>query len=258
MKHHFIDHYWDIESPIHRLDPRIKIILSFALLIAVVVTPNGRFFDYLFFAPLIIILLFISKLPARSIFKRIFIILPLVIIIGASLPFISPGKPIFTFHFFTEITVTDVGLQNFASVITKAVMAILIMTLLTSTTRFRDLIEGLQKLKCPMIFTSILGFMYRYIFLFIDEAERLNVGRTSRSFGRRPLLAMKGFGWMISSLFLRSFERGERIYHTMCARGFDGTYRTLTEMKIRPAEISISAITIIIIVTIKIAGHFYG
>lgn len=258
MKHHFIDHYWEIKSPIQKLDPRIKLIISFLLLLSIVITPNGRFLDHLIFLPLLIFLFYISKVPASCIIKRILFILPMVVIIAASLPFISPGKPIITFHFIKNLTLTDTGIANFSSVIIKAVSAIFIMTLLTATTRFRDLISGMQKLKVPALFTSILGFMYRYIFLFIDEIEHLNIGRQSRSFGKKPLLALKGFGWMISSLFLRSFERAERIYHTMCARGFEGTYKTMTEMKIKPIEVVISSISLSFIIIIKLVGHYYG
>lgn len=258
MRHHFLDHYWVLESPIHKLDPRIKIIAAFLALVAVVITPNGRFLDHIFFIPLLIALLYIARLPLGSILRRMAVILPLAIIIAASLPFISPGRPIITFEFFIPLTITDTGLANFASVVIKAVSAIWIMTLLTATTRFRDLVAGMQKLKLPTIFTSILGFMYRYIFLFIDEAEHLSIGRHSRSFGHRPLLAMKGFGWMLSSLFIRSFERGERIYEAMCARGFQGTFATLTEMKIGATDVVLCTGFMAIIITIKLIGHLYG
>jgi cobalt/nickel transport system permease protein len=242
MKHHFLDHHWKIESPIHKFDPRIKIIISFLLLFAVVLTPNGRFTDYIFFVPMILALLYISKLPIISILKRMAVALPIVVIIAISLPFLAKNR--------------IEGIENFISVIIKAISAIWIMTLLTATTRFRDLVAGMQKLHFPTIFTSIMGFMYRYIFLLIDEAEHLNIGRRSRSFGNKSYLAMKGFGWMISSLFIRSFERGERIYHTMCSRGYSGEYKTMTEMKITTKEVGICAMSIGLIVVIKIIAKY--
>lgn len=258
MHHHFLDHYWNLESPIHRLDPRVKLIAALCALVAVVVTPNGRFLDYFFFIPLLAALLAISGLPLRSIIKRMAVILPLVVIIAASLPFISPGEPIFTFKFFVSLTITDTGLKNFISVIIKATCAVSIMTLLTATTKFRDLVSAMQKLKFPIIFTSILGFVYRYIFLFIDKAEHLSIGRQARSFGNRPVLAIKGFGWMMLSLLLQSFERGERVYEAMCARGFTGSFMTMTEMKIKTGDLAFFAGFVIVIVAIKIAGMLYG
>lgn len=258
MKHHFIDHYWDLDSPIHKLDPRVKIICAFLTLFAIVITPNGRFLDHLLFLPLLFLLYYFSNLPLLSLIKRILVILPFTIIIAASLPFISPGEPLITFHFYKPITITDTGVANFTSVVIKSLSAIIIMTLLTATTRFRDLIAAMQKLRFPIIFTSILGFIYRYIFLFIDEIEHLNIGRRSRSFGRRPKIEMKGFGWMISSLFIRSFERAERIYHTMCARGFNGTFKTMTEMKITVRDITVAIISLCIVTTIKLMGLYYG
>lgn len=258
MKHHFIDYYWELDSPIHRMDPRMKILLSVLILLAIVITPNGRFFDHLLFLPLLILLYYISNIPILSLVKRLALTLPLVMLIGISLPFVSPGNPLITFHFHWPITITDTGVANFTSVVIKALSAIIVMTLLTATTRFRDLIAGMQKLRFPTLFTSILGFMYRYLFLFIDEIEHLNIGRQSRSFGKRPKIAMKGFGWMISSLFLRSFERAERIYHAMCARGFNGTYKTMTELKVKSNDILICLISVVVILTIKFIGHYYG
>lgn len=255
MRHHFIDYHSGIPSPIRSLDPRVKIIISFAALVAVVATPNGRFADYCFFAPAIIALICASKIPPAFIMKRMLTLLPLVAIIAASLPFISPGKPIASFKIIIPLSITDAGLINFVSVIIKAALAIWIMTLLISTTEFRDLLSGMQKLKIPSIFISILGFMYRYIFLFIDEAERLSCGRRARSFGRRPLLEVKGFAWMISSLFIRSFERAERVYHAMCSRGFAGSFMTTAEMKIKARDIAACAASIGVIIAIKIAGY---
>lgn len=258
MKHHFIDYYSEIESPIQRLDPRIKIIAAFFLLFAVVITPNGRFLDYLIISPVIILIILFSRLPLKLFLKRIAIITPLVALIGASMPFMTPGKTVFSIHFLIQLNATDSGISNFFSVIIKAVLAVIIMTLLTAATNFRDLIAGMQKLKFPVIFTSIISFIYRYIFLFVDEIERMNIGRRARSFGRRPALAMKGFGWMISSLFLRSFERADRVYHSMCARGFDGNYQTITEFSLKRSEIFFCVIFLIFITLIKLIGHYYG
>lgn len=256
MRHHFLDHYSELASPIRSLDPRVKIIAAFSLLFAVVLTPNGRFLDYLFFMPILIALIFISRVPPVAILKKTLLILPMVILIAASLPFMGHGRPLITFNFVFPLIITDTGLSNFASVIVKAVSAIWIMTLLTATTPFNNLMAGMQKLKMPDIFTSILGFMYRYIFLFVDEAERMNLGRRSRSFGRKPLLAMKGFGWMVSSLFIRSFERGERAYQAMCARGFKGEFNTLTLMRIGAKDIMWCAAILISIIIIKLISTF--
>lgn len=258
MKHHFIDHYSSIDSPVHSLDPRVKIILALLILISIVVTPNGRFIDFVFYAPLLVLLLLLSHIPLVSILKRMLVILPLVILIGFGLPFMSPGKTLISFTLIKPITITDVGIFNFFSVVIKATLAIWVMTLLTSTTRFRDLVSGMQKLKFPVIFTSLLGFMYRYIFLIIDELEKENIGRRARSFGAAPCLAMKGFGWMISSVFIRSFDRAERIYQSMCTRGFDGNFETLTLMKLQTKDIVVSFIILSFIIIIKIVGHYYA
>lgn len=257
MKHHFLDHYWNRKSFIHPFDPRIKIILSAVFLLAVVSTPNGQFTELIFFVPLAILLLVYSKLPLTSILKRMLTILPIAILIGLTLPFVTPGKPLISLYFLKWFTITDQGILNFISIVIKASLAVWIMTLLTATTRFSDLITAMQGLKFPKIFTTLLGFIYRYIFLFIDEVERLNIGRRSRSFGSKPVIALKGFGWMISSLLLKSFERAERIYQAMCARGFDGTFISEKRFKTNLKEIIFSAAFIIIVLLIKLLGCYY-
>lgn len=243
MKHHFIDHYWTIKSPVHTIDPRLKLIGLFVALFAVVVTPNGRFLDYFFFAPLFLILLIAARLPFMAVFRRMAVVIPLVTIIAVSLLFMNPG---------------NTGLVNFASVVTKALLAVWIMTLLTATTSFKDLLSAMRRLRFPVIITSLMGFIYRYIFLFIDEAEHLNIARKSRSFGNNIYLAMKGFGWMLSSLFIRSFERGERIYQAMCSRGFTGEHMTLAEMKASNKDIITTILFVFIIFAIKYIGRKYG
>lgn len=258
MRHHFFDHHSAIQSPIQRLDARVKIILACVLLISIVITPNGRFLDFIFFLPLLIYLLYLSNLPKMAIVKKTLYILPFVGMIAISLPFMGSGIPIAHFQIFVPLIMTDTGLLNFASVIIKAILAIWTMTLLTETTRFNELLVGFQKLGVPLIFTSILGFMYRYIFLFVDETERLNIGRTSRSFGHNKRLAIKGVAYMLSSIFLRSFERGERVYQAMCARGFNGTVRSASSLKITAGELLILGATLITILLIKMIGHHYG
>jgi len=203
-------------------------------------------------------LVLLSKIPLLYIVKRLAIILPILSIIAISLPFITPGNVIYEFHLIVPLKITDIGLANFFSVIIKALLALSVMIVLTTTTRFRDLMFAMQRLHIPSIIISIIGFMYRYIFLFTDEFEKMNMGRESRTLAKNNRLKLKGLSWMTASLFIRSIDRGDRIYQAMCSRGFQGEFKTLTEMQSTIQENVFTVIFVITIISIKIIGIHYG
>ena len=88
----------------------------------------------------------------------------------------------------------------------------------------------------PWVMVMLLSFMYRYIFLLTDEVMRMKQARDSRNFGGKRLWQIRTIGNMIGTLFIRSYERGERVYVAMLARGFDGQTRTLNTLNFRQAD----------------------
>ena len=94
--------------------------------------------------------------------------------------------------------------------------------LLAATTTMRDLILGLDRLRCPQAFTQIATFMLRYLDVLADDARRMHVARLSRGYDPRFLWQVKAFAIGVGSLFLRAFERGERVYLAMVSRGYTG------------------------------------
>jgi cobalt/nickel transport system permease protein len=124
------------------------------------------------------------------------------------------------------------GLLVLWNVAAKSLISVACLILLSSTTPFPDLMHGLERLRVPRFFTLVASFMYRYLFLIIDEEERMRRARDSRNFRGRWIWQSKVIGHMIGSLFLRSQERAERIYQAMCARGFDGTFPRWKETRL--------------------------
>lgn len=116
------------------------------------------------------------------------------------------------------------GLLILWNVTVKSLISVACITLLASTTQFPDLMHGLERLHVPAFFTTVTAFMYRYIFIIVDEAERMKRARDSRNYQGRWIWHAKVTGYLIASLFLRSQERAEHVYHAMSARGFDGTF----------------------------------
>lgn len=237
MKHSFIDEYSDLNSFIHRLDPRTKLITSAAFIIAVVLTPPGNWKAFVLYFCLIAALLLISRLPLLYVLKRSAVIFPFVVMIAIFIPFFKQGEVAVSYNIWLwRVSVTYSGLLVLVNVVVRAWLCILSLILLSSSTRVTDLLKGMKQLGVPQVIILILSFMYRYIFVLVDEVMRMRQARDSRNFGGRRLHQLKTIGNMVGTLFIRSYERGERIYAAMLSRGFSGEVRTLYRLTFKPAD----------------------
>jgi cobalt/nickel transport system permease protein len=243
VKHSFIDEYSDLDSFIHRLDPRTKLIASLAFILAVVVTPAGNWRLFAAYFCIVVVMLALSKLPPLYVLKRSLVIFPFVLLIAVFIPFFKEGQVAGSYNIWLwEISITYTGLFILANVVAKAWLSILALILLSSTTKLDDLLKGLRQLGIPQVMILILSFMYRYIFVLIDEVMRIQQARDSRNFGGSRLHQLKTIGNIVGTLFIRSYERGERIYAAMLARGFDGQVRTLNRLSFRQADAYFTAV----------------
>ena len=237
MKHSFIDRYSDLDSLIHRLDPRTKLVTSVVFIVLVVLTPIRNWQAFILYFCLMATLLIISKLPPLYVLKRSLVIFPFVLLIAIFIPFFKPGEIAGSYNIWLwQVSVTYSGLLVLANVTVKAWLCIFSLILLSSTTKFTDLLKGLKQLGVPKVIVLILSFMYRYIFVLIGEVMRMRQARDCRNFGGGRLRQLKTLGNMIGTLFIRSYERGERIYAAMLARGFDGEIRSLHRLNFKKVD----------------------
>ena len=237
MKHSFIDQYSDRNSFIHRLDPRTKLIFTLLFILVLVLTPPNSWPAFAFYLLLIATLILFSKVPILYILKRSLVIMPFVLLITIFIPFFKEGEVAGSYNIWLwQVSVTYNGLHVLCNVLIKAWLSILSLILLTSTTKLANLLKGLEQLRMPRIMVMILSFMYRYIFVLVDEVIRMKQARDSRNFGGSRLWQMRTIGNMTGTLFIRSYERGERVYAAMVARGFDGQTRTLDRLNFRKAD----------------------
>ncbi len=238
MKHGFIDQYSDRDSFIHRLDPRTKFITTLLFILGVVLTPPNSWSAFASYFALIAALLLLSKVPTSYVLKRSLVIMPFVVMIAIFVPFFKEGEVAGSYNIWLwQVSVTYSGLQVLTNIVIKAWLSILGLILLTSTTKLPNLLHGLEQLGLPRVMVMILSFMYRYLFILIDEMMRLKQARDSRNFGGRRLWQTRTIGNIIGTLFIRSYERGERVYAAMVARGFDGQTRTLDRLNFRLADV---------------------
>lgn len=204
MKDHaYIDRFYNLKSPLHELDPRVKITCFVLFILVVVLTPPTRFSAFFLYAFLVFSIIFLSDVPLGFVMKRSLIIVPFAGTIGLFNLFFKP--PIVFFN-----------------ILVKSWLSVLALIILSSTTDFPSLLKALEALKMPKLLTTILSFMYRYIFTLIEQVQKLEQARVARSYGRRGLYQMRAAGNMLGSLFISTYERGERIYQAMLARGHHG------------------------------------
>ncbi|MFH1382861.1 MAG: cobalt ECF transporter T component CbiQ [Chloroflexota bacterium] len=238
MKHSFLDRYSDRDSFIHRLDPRTKLLTTLFFILGVVLTPPNGWLVFVLYLALIITLVLFSRVPPGYIFRRSLVIVPFVLVIAIFIPFFKEGEVAGSYNIWLwQLSITYNGLYVLANIMAKAWLSILSLILLTATTKLPHLLHALEQLRMPRVMVMILSFMYRYLFVLTDEVMRMKQARDSRNFGRGRWWQIRTIGNMIGTLFIRSYERAERVYAAMVARGFTGQSRTLDHLHFQKADV---------------------
>ena len=248
MHHDFIDRYSRLESPVHALDPRAKALALFTLLVVCVTTPPGEWWAFCIYAAVVVIIATASGVPAGYLLSRVLVVVPFILVVAVFVPFMHTGGGSVDLGLFH---VSRSGLVILWNVTVKSLIAVSCLILLSSTTPFSDLMHGFERLHVPRFFTVVPAFMYRYVFIIVDESERMKRARDSRNYRGKWLWQAKAVGHMIASLFIRSHERAERVFLAMSARGFDGTFPRSREMIMRPADYAF----IVIVAATAVAGR---
>ncbi|MGI5145137.1 cobalt ECF transporter T component CbiQ [Plantactinospora sp. CA-294935] len=209
--------YRDGTSAVHRLPPEVKIAAMVVFTLAVVATPREAFWAFGGYLLLVLLVAVVSRVGLRWLASRSLIELPFVVFAFA-LPFLGTGERVSWLGL--ELSVD--GLYGGWNILAKGTLGVLASLLLAGTTTMRDLILGLDRLHCPQILTQIATFMLRYLDVLVGEARRMRVARISRGDDPRFLWQLRGFAAGVGALFLRAFERGERVYLAMVSRGYQG------------------------------------
>ncbi len=241
MHAHFLDPYQPRSSPIHAFDARIKFVLTVVFIFANALLPVGAWPVYILMFSLVLAVEVLSELGVAYVLKRSILAIPFVF---AALPllFTVPGLPLVTFSIGSwDLSISQAGLERFISIGLKSWISLQAAIVLASTTTFPNLLMAMRAIRIPRLLVSVFGLMWRYLFVLVDEALRLLRARTARSGhsdepGLKPGGSLawraKVTGGIAGNLFLRGFERSDRIYMAMVSRGYDGETRTLPMPKI--------------------------
>jgi cobalt/nickel transport system permease protein len=206
-------------SPIHSLDPRAKVC---GLVLVTLVAVSASFALWPVFVACGAVLAAVAAVagvPPGVLWRRGRVVLPLVLLAAAFLPFFRSGGAEWTLG---PLTVSEVGLETFVAVAAKATIGTVSAVLLGATTTFPDVLRALERLRVPALFVQIAAFMYRYLFVIVDETRRMRAALVSRGYRPRHALQAGAIGRVASAMFVRTYARGERVYLAMLARGYRG------------------------------------
>lgn len=209
--------YRESTSPVHRLPPEVKITAMVLFTVAVVATPREAYWAFGGYAVLVAAVAALARVGPRWLLSRALIELPFVLFAFA-LPFLGTGERVAV----AGLSLSVDGLHGAWNILAKGTLGVFASLLLAATTTTRDLIVGLDRLRCPQVLTQIATFMLRYLDVLVGEARRMRVARVSRGDDPRFLWQLRGFAAGVGALFLRAFERGERVYLAMLSRGYSG------------------------------------
>ena len=154
------------------------------------------------------------------------------------------------------------GWLSFVSILLKFVLTTGAALLLVATTPFPDICHALRRLGLPALFVSQLSFLYRYLFVLADEVFRLLRARESRSAAATGARSGGSVAWragvagnMAGQLFLRSYERSDRVYNAMLARGYTGHMQTMTPHVLRRVDYVVTIMAILFLLLLQLAGR---
>lgn len=257
------DRYHEKESFLHRLDPRVKAVVTVVFIVSNALLPDAAWLAFVFAWLFLLACNLFSKLGLGYTLKRSIIALPFALI-AITVLFSIPGKPLTTFHFLAwDLTVTDAGLLRFVSILIRSWLSVQMAILLVAVTRFPDLIHALEHLHVPAVLTTIIAFLYRYLFVLTDEVFRLLRAREARSAAAPGSRSGGGVVWrakvagnMAGQLFLRSYERSDRIYNAMVARGYAGHLYTLNPHEMKSTDYYAGALALAVIFMNQMLGRF--
>jgi cobalt/nickel transport system permease protein len=200
---HLVNHHHSRpDSPVHRLSAALKLGLALLIIVATVLAPIQWRAWFIGVAVLLVLTAWLSQLPLFFLFRRLLVLSPFVL--GVVL--VNAFQP--------------AGRDKWLAVAVKSVLCLLTVILVSNTTPFSQILRVLKSIRVPALLITTLALMHRYLFVLMDESERMRRARASRTFTRGRRFHWNTLATVVGQLFVRASERAERIYDAMCARGW--------------------------------------
>lgn len=213
----------DIDSkqvtPWHQLTPHTRLLCALLIVFAIVLTPNGHWWTWAIYGLALLALVLLSRVTLPVLLKRVAVESVFIFVVVLGTLFREGGRVIWAWG---PLQITAVGLTILGSVILKALLSLLILNVLTLTTSVPALLNALVVLRTPPLLVAILASMYRYLNVLIGEFNAMRRAAVCRNLMGSNRWQRLVVGNMMGSLFIRTYERGERVYQAMLARGYQG------------------------------------
>ncbi len=256
-----LDRYIVGTSPLHRLDARVKVALTVAFIVCASLLPVGAWLALVCLTALAWLAIIVSGIGVWTIGRRALVGLPFLLV-AVTVMWSVPGEPVLRVPLgFTTLIATDAGLARFITIVWKGSLSLVMALLLSSTTHFLSVLGALRALGLPRMLVAILGLMYRYLFVLVDEAQRLQRARLCRSAalhgqgGGTVWWRARVTGQMAGTLLVRAFERSERIYVAMLARGYGGELRMIDTPALDRGELRLGLGVGVVLVLVVVQAY---
>jgi cobalt/nickel transport system permease protein len=220
------------DTPIHRLDPRAKLVVTLVYLVAVVSFDKYEVSALLPFLLFPVVLAARGNLPVGFLLKKLLLAAPFAFFVAAANPLLD-REPLLRLG----PLVVSGGWVSFVSILLRFALTIGAALVLIATTSFYGVCLGLQRLGVPQVMAVQLLLLYRYLFVLIDEVGRLVRARALRSFGNRGM-GLQVYAAMVGHLLLRTLDRARRIHLAMVSRGFHGEICPIRQLRVGAPEIA--------------------
>jgi cobalt/nickel transport system permease protein len=224
-------------SAVHRLPAQCKLVAVAAFVFAVATTPREQMWAFGGYATLLAAVAVVARVPAGLIARRMIIELPFVAF-AVAMPFVAGGERVPV----AGLQLSVAGLWGAWNVLAKGTLGVIASILLAATTRPRDVLVGVERLRLPPLLTQIAMFMLRYADVVAGELHRMKVARAARCFEARDIRQLGALARSIGALFLRAYERGERVHLAMLSRGYDGRIPTPDNAGASAAQWAVAAV----------------
>lgn len=217
------------DSIIHNLNGPVKLIS--AIIIIVFTVFSQQIIVPIIMEIFLLLILYLSKVSIKDVFKRIALLLPFGGVIIIFQPFIHPGNVLWAYSW---IQITDTGLNWAILLFGRLITSLTTIVILSSTSPMQEIVASFRKLKMPKELAMILSITVRFLFVFIDELTTIRNAQKSRNFNIHSKLVpyrwiVRQVGYTIAMMFLKSYEQGERVHKSMISRGFSDTSQLFNE-----------------------------
>jgi cobalt/nickel transport system permease protein len=228
----------------------VKIASAVLMLFAIISTPRQAFWAFGVYALALGTLVAIARIPIRFLLRRMLVLTPFVLL-AVLLPVFGRGPRVEV----VGLSLSEQGLWDMWNLLAKASLGLVTSLVLSATTEVADLLRGFDSLRVPRLVTAILGFMVRYIDVVVSDFNRMRLALAARGHEASGLTQWEPYGRAMGTMFIRTYERGERVYLAMESRGYAGEMPVSSRIKGTALEWALAAVLVTAFWTVAITAR---